>query len=206
LKAPKLRDFKAEVETGTDASWGGDLATDSKSVQKILFYSIPPLKNHRFWPNLTGPQSAEMWARGDPTDLDSGVRRRSLPTWFRSLDEQNEEKSGSAAPKDGRIRNLLRMRCLIANNQQGGLMSKLDQEKRDDFPARQFAFPKQRKEPLEDASHVRNAIARFRQVEGVTDQERDDAWTRIRAAARKFDVELSEGGWRDLEAGEHRKR
>ena len=85
-------------------------------------------------------------------------------------------------------------------------MSKLDQEKRDDIPARQFAFPKQRKEPLEDASHVRNAIARFSQVEGVTDQERDEAWTRIRAAARKFDVELGEGGWRELGAGKHRKR
>ena len=80
-------------------------------------------------------------------------------------------------------------------------MSKLDQEQRDDVPARQFAFPKQRKEPLEDAIHVRNAIARFNQVQGVTDVERDEAWTRIRAAARKFDVELDEGDWRELKAG-----
>lgn len=80
-------------------------------------------------------------------------------------------------------------------------MSKLNQDQRDDIPARQYAFPKQRKEPLEDASHVRNAIARFRQVEGVSDQERDEAWTRIRAAARKFDVELGEGDWRELKAG-----
>lgn len=29
----------------------------------------------------------------------------------------------------------------------------------------QFAFPKQRKEPVHDAEHVRNAIARFDQVE-----------------------------------------
>jgi len=77
-------------------------------------------------------------------------------------------------------------------------MSKLDQEKRDDIPARQFAFPKQRKEPLEDASHVRNAIARFDQVEGVTDAERDEAWSRIRSAAKKFDVELNESDWREL--------
>jgi hypothetical protein len=80
-------------------------------------------------------------------------------------------------------------------------MSKLDQEARDDVPARQFAFPKQRKEPLEDASHVRNAIARFNQVQGVTDIERDEAWARIRAAARKFDVELNESDWRELRAG-----
>jgi hypothetical protein len=85
-------------------------------------------------------------------------------------------------------------------------MSKLDQEERDDIPARQFAFPKQRKEPLEDASHVRNAIARFNQVQGVTDLERDEAWARIRAAARKFDVELDECDWRELGAGGKGKR
>lgn len=75
-------------------------------------------------------------------------------------------------------------------------MSKLDQDDRNDISAKHFAFPKQRKEPLEDASHVRNAIARFKQVEGVSDSERDEAWDRIRAAARKFNVEMSEGDWR----------
>jgi ElaB/YqjD/DUF883 family membrane-anchored ribosome-binding protein len=77
-------------------------------------------------------------------------------------------------------------------------MNKLNQEGRDDVPAKQFAFPKQRKEPLEDASHVRNAIARFKQVKDVTDQERDEAWTRIRSAARKFDVEVNEQDWREI--------
>lgn len=85
-------------------------------------------------------------------------------------------------------------------------MSKLDQEDRDDISAQHFAFPKQRKEPLEDASHVRTAIARFNQVEGVTDHERDEAWARIRAAAKKFNVEVSEGGWREIGAGEKGKR
>jgi hypothetical protein len=61
-----------------------------------------------------------------------------------------------------------------------------------------FAFPKERKEPLNDARHVRNAIARFDQVEGVTDKERDAAWRRIRAAARKFGVTISARGWRQL--------
>jgi hypothetical protein len=84
-------------------------------------------------------------------------------------------------------------------------MSKLDQEDRDDISSRQFAFPKQRKEPLEDASHVRNAIARFDQVEDVTDKERDEAWTRIRAAAKKFDVEVNESDWRELKSGGKRK-
>ena len=84
-------------------------------------------------------------------------------------------------------------------------MSKLDQEDRNEISARQFAFPKQRKEPLEDASHVRNAIARFDQVKDVTDHERDEAWARIRAAAKKFDVALNESDWRELGAGKKGK-
>ena len=64
-----------------------------------------------------------------------------------------------------------------------------------------FAFPKKRKEPLNDARHVRNAIARFDQVEGVNDSERDAAWRRIRTAARKFGVEVSATGWRSLMKG-----
>jgi hypothetical protein len=77
-------------------------------------------------------------------------------------------------------------------------MSRLDQEDRDQLDKRQFAFPRQRKEPLEDAEHVRNAVARFNQVEDVSDSERDEAWDRIQAAARKFDVELEERSWREL--------
>ena len=65
----------------------------------------------------------------------------------------------------------------------------------------QFAFPGQRKEPLVDASHVRNAIARFDQVEGVSDAERDSAWQRITDAAKKFGVQISEKSWRDLRHG-----
>jgi hypothetical protein len=65
----------------------------------------------------------------------------------------------------------------------------------------EFAFPEQRKEPLVDAGHVRNAIARFDQVEGVSDAQRDTAWERITKAARKFGVEVSEESWRDLRHG-----
>ncbi len=64
--------------------------------------------------------------------------------------------------------------------------------------ATQFAFPKLRKEPLNDARHVRNAIARFDQVEGVSNRERSAAWRRIRAAARKHGVAVNEKRWRDL--------
>jgi hypothetical protein len=72
---------------------------------------------------------------------------------------------------------------------------------KDKLPQDEFAFPKERKEPLTDAKHVRNAIARFNQVEGVTDAERDRAWKRIKAAAKRHDVEVSENSWRDLAKG-----
>jgi len=77
-------------------------------------------------------------------------------------------------------------------------MSTADKDKLAD---KEFAFPKERKEPLTDARHVRNAIARFDQVEDVTDAERDKAWQRILKAAKRFDVEVSESDWRDLFKG-----
>jgi hypothetical protein len=61
-----------------------------------------------------------------------------------------------------------------------------------------FAFPEEHKEPLNDAAHVRNAIARFNQVQGVSDAERDRAWKRILRAAKQFGVEVSEDDWREL--------
>jgi hypothetical protein len=77
-------------------------------------------------------------------------------------------------------------------------MAELNEKQRDRLDEDQFAFPKERKEPLNNASHVRNAIARFDQVEGVSDSERDDAWKRIKKAADKFGVEVSEKSWREL--------
>ena len=60
-----------------------------------------------------------------------------------------------------------------------------------ELSASKFAFPKERKEPLTDARHVRNAIARFNQVEGVSKSERDAAWRRIKAAAKEYGIEVS---------------
>ena len=77
-------------------------------------------------------------------------------------------------------------------------MSELNEKQRDEFDDGKFAFPEQRKEPLEGASHVRNAIARFNQVEGVSDDERDAAWKRIKAAAKKYGVEVHEKSWREI--------
>jgi hypothetical protein len=77
-------------------------------------------------------------------------------------------------------------------------MPKLSTHARNTLPARQFAFPTQLKEPLENASHVRNAIARFDQVHDVSNDDRDEAWRRIEAAASRYGVELHVAGWREL--------
>jgi hypothetical protein len=83
----------------------------------------------------------------------------------------------------------------------------LSTAQQNDLPDSAYAFTKQRKEPLTDAKHVRNAVARFDQVEGVSNADRDKAWRKIRSAARKYDVEISERGWRQLfEGGKARKK
>ena len=74
----------------------------------------------------------------------------------------------------------------------------LDTEDRESLPDSAYAFPKQRKEPLTDASHVRNALARFDQVEDVSDADRDLAWANIVKAAEHYGVDVAERGWREL--------
>jgi hypothetical protein len=81
-------------------------------------------------------------------------------------------------------------------------MSKLDTEDRKKLDEVSYAFPKQRKKPLENASHVRNAVARFNQVKDVSDAERDAAWKRIIAAAKKHGVEIEEKSWREIGKGD----
>jgi len=77
-------------------------------------------------------------------------------------------------------------------------MAKLDAADRKKLDDGTYAFPKERKEPLENAAHVRNAIARFNQVKEVSDDERDAAWKRIIAAAKKHGVEVEEKSWREI--------
>jgi len=67
-----------------------------------------------------------------------------------------------------------------------------------DLPDTVYAFPKERKEPLTDAQHVRNAVARFDQVQGVTDSERELAFKNIEKAASHYGVNLSEKSWKEL--------
>jgi hypothetical protein len=73
-----------------------------------------------------------------------------------------------------------------------------------DLPDSVFAFPEQRKEPLTDASHVRNAIARFDQVTDVPDADRELAFANIAKAAKYYGVELAETSWKEL--GVHAQR
>jgi hypothetical protein len=69
---------------------------------------------------------------------------------------------------------------------------------RDKLPDSTYAFPGKRKEPLTDADHVRTALARFDQVKGVSDAERDQAFANIRAAAKHYGVDVAEDDWHEL--------
>lgn len=63
---------------------------------------------------------------------------------------------------------------------------------RSNLPESVCAFPRQRKEPLTDASHVKNALARFDQVEGVSDADRELAFANIKKAAAHYGVTVKE--------------
>lgn len=69
---------------------------------------------------------------------------------------------------------------------------------RSNLPDSVYAFPSQRKEPLTDAAHVRNAVARFDQVIDVSDEDRALAFANIEKAARHYNVNLSETDWHQL--------
>lgn len=75
---------------------------------------------------------------------------------------------------------------------------------RSDLPDTVFAFRRERKEPLTDEKHVRNAIARFDQVIDVSDEERALAFANIEKAASHYGVNLSETNWHEL--GSHPQR
>jgi len=75
---------------------------------------------------------------------------------------------------------------------------RLDAAERNSLPGSSFAFPFSRKEPMTDAQHVRNAIARFDQVQDVSDAEREVAFANIQKAAKYFGIEMHETDWRQL--------
>ena len=69
---------------------------------------------------------------------------------------------------------------------------------RSNLPDSVYACPKHKKEPLTDASHVRNALARFDQVQGVSDADREQAFANIKAAAKHYGVDVKEKSWKEL--------
>ena len=73
-----------------------------------------------------------------------------------------------------------------------------------DLPDSVYAFPKQRKEPLTDAQHVRNAVARFDQVIDVSDADRALAFANIEKAANYYGVNLTETSWHNLGIHPHK--
>ena len=81
----------------------------------------------------------------------------------------------------------------------------LDTEEREKLPESVYAFPKQRKEPLTDADHIRNAVTRFDQVQGVSDSDRDLAFANIVKAARYFGITIEEDNWHQLGEQAHPK-
>ena len=78
--------------------------------------------------------------------------------------------------------------------------------RRSDLPDTVFAFPGQRKEPLTDAAQVRDAVARFDQVTGVSDADRALAFANLRKAAQFYGVDLSETDWHQLGVHPQRNR
>ncbi len=77
---------------------------------------------------------------------------------------------------------------------------RLSTVKKNSLPATPFAFPHTRKEPMTDAAHVRDALARFNQVGDVTDSERDLAFANLQKAAGHFDIQMKETNWRQFVA------
>jgi predicted Ser/Thr protein kinase len=138
--------------------------------------------------------------------LAGGARDRSEKSiWFLEVRAMATDKQKEAAR-----RNIEKAREVQSERAHGEDIPRgsegLSTAAKDRLPDADFAFPAERKEVISDAAHVRNAIARFDQVEGVTDEERDQAWARIRAAAGKYGVHVSEEDWRDLASGGNDRR
>jgi hypothetical protein len=133
---------------------------------------------------MSGRRGAEVFRRARPGSRTGMATERQKQAARRNLEKARQVQSARAHGK--RI-----------SKQSPGLSTA--EENR--MGRSEFAFPEERKEPLTDARHVRNAIARFDQVEGVTDSERDEAWKRIQQAAKRFGVEVSESDWHELFVG-----
>jgi hypothetical protein len=119
----------------------------------------------------------------------TGVRRR-------IAGEKEDTDMSTARQKTAARQNIKKAQKVSATRRKAGKAPKRGKHPMSSHAEREvssskFAFPKERKEPLTDARHVRNAIARFNQVEDVSESERAGAWRRIKAAAKKYGIEIS---------------
>ena len=74
-------------------------------------------------------------------------------------------------------------------------MPELDAKSRDELRSNQFAYvDKDGGEhlPINDASHVRNAMARFNQTDFESQTAKEAARKKILAAAKRYDIEVDE--------------
>ncbi|HEV8298482.1 MAG TPA: DUF6582 domain-containing protein, partial [Acidimicrobiales bacterium] len=122
-----------------------------------------------------------------------------------------ESEMSTTKQKEAARRNLVKARQAQSARAHGRKVPRrtegLSTAEQNDLRSTQFAFPEERKEPLTDADHVRNAVARFDQVEGVSDAARDRAWKRIQEKAETYGIEIGVDDWRDLfEGGKAKKR
>ena len=132
--------------------------------------------------------------RKDPTDRCSLASKRK---WMRRVwhnPRETRRQSDNAPSIGGCYRKLTVVKRPVLSCgemlSREKIMAKLTKPARDRISATKFAFPKRRKEPLENASHVRNAVAHFNQVKGVTEAERRAAWKRIQSAPKRYGVDL----------------
>jgi hypothetical protein len=74
-------------------------------------------------------------------------------------------------------------------------MATLDTKDREKLRSTQFAYVDKKGEehlPINDATHVRNAIARFNQTEFESKAAKERARKKIVSAAKRFDVEVAD--------------
>ncbi len=72
-------------------------------------------------------------------------------------------------------------------------MGELSEPQRDRLPDSAFAYidrDGERHLPINDADHVRNAMARFDQTDFQSGTAKEEARKRILAAARRYDIEV----------------
>jgi ParB-like chromosome segregation protein Spo0J len=114
--------------------------------------------------------------------------------------KHREFTMGCGEMSEGQFTNFLTRACAPHPVEHG----QLDAAQVNHLSETAFAFPRLRKEPMTDASHVRNAIARFDQVDGASDEERDLAFANIKAAAEHFGIRMKETSWRQLDSPSRR--